>query len=68
MSGDNVRSLADRRQPRTGYAAGVPPFDPTNPAHIEAWNSIFALGRSEIRFREMERRARAERTGFEVVT
>lgn len=67
MSGNNVISLADRRQPRISYAAGVPPFDPTNPAHIEAWNSICALGRSEIRFRELERRERADRIGLEVV-
>lgn len=34
------------------YAPGVVPFDRSNPTHIRAWNTIFALGWSEQRARE----------------
>lgn len=49
------------------YAAGVAPFDPFNPAHVEAWNALFQLGWSEAKFRDKERRERANHTGMEVV-
>ena len=58
MSGDNVIVLADRKRRGPGYAPGTPPFDPSNPAHVEAWNTICALGRSEARFQAMEQRER----------
>ena len=29
------------------YAPGVAPFDRTNPAHVRAWNTLFALGWAE---------------------
>ena len=29
------------------YAPGVTPFDRTNPAHIRAWNAMFAFGRAK---------------------
>jgi hypothetical protein len=29
------------------YAAGVMPFDPTNPGHIKVWNAVHALGWAE---------------------
>lgn len=50
-----------------GYAPGVTPFDASNPMHIHAWNTLFALGWSERRFRDKERRERSERVGMEVV-
>jgi len=28
---------------------GVPPFDPTNPAHVRVWQTIYLLGQSELR-------------------
>lgn len=35
-------------QPRhAGYDPGVVPFDSGNPDHIRAWNSLFAMARSE---------------------
>jgi len=43
-------------RPRPGnpldYAPGVAPFDRSNPAHIGAWNTLFALGWSEQRAAE----------------
>jgi hypothetical protein len=35
------------------YAAGVAPFDRTNPVHIRAWNTLFALGWSEQRWGQL---------------
>jgi hypothetical protein len=29
--------------------ADVPPFDPNNPAHLRAWESMFDLGQWELR-------------------
>jgi hypothetical protein len=49
------------------YAVGVTPFDPFNPAHVEAWNTLFQLGWSEAKFRDKERRERADQAGMEVV-
>ena len=40
------------------FSPGTPPFDRTNPAHVQAWNSMCELGRSELRARE-----RVEREG-----
>lgn len=31
------------------YAPGVVPFDRSNPVHVRAWNTLFALGWSEQR-------------------
>lgn len=28
--------------------ADVPPFDPSNPAHLAAWESMFDFGRAEL--------------------
>lgn len=44
-----------RRSASAGYAPGVVPFDNSNPAHVQAWNVMFQLGCSELRFKEMER-------------
>ncbi len=30
------------------YSPGVAPFDRSNPAHVRAWNTLFALGASEL--------------------
>lgn len=35
------------------YAPGVVPFDRSNPVHIRAWNTLFAIG-----WRENEREGR----------
>lgn len=35
------------RAAKSGYAVGVKPFDPSNPAHINAWNAIHQLGWAE---------------------
>ena len=32
----------------------VPPFDPTNSAHIRAWEAMFDLGRAESRWKERD--------------
>lgn len=48
-----------RRGTNIGYAPGVVPFDSRNPVHVEAWNTLFAIGWSEQRFREKERREHA---------
>ena len=45
---DNVVPLR-RRAVRAGYAPGVTPFDPSNPAHISAWNTLHQLGWAEQR-------------------
>lgn len=41
----NVIALPSR-EPRASMKlrAGVPPFDPTNPAHLRAWESLYAFG------------------------
>lgn len=44
------------------YDPGTVPFDRMNPDHIRVWNTIAALGRSELRFCEMEL-AEREREG-----
>jgi hypothetical protein len=58
MSG--VVSLDDARRRKAAegelrYLPGVKPFDPTNPAHIQAWNTIHQLGWSELRAAERNR-------------
>lgn len=47
----NVLPFARPGQQAVGpaYDPGVPAFDPMNPAHVTAWNTIVALGRSEQR-------------------
>jgi hypothetical protein len=32
--------------PRPRLRADVPPFDPTNPAHLRAWENLFDYGRA----------------------
>lgn len=39
-------------QPLNRLRADVPPFDPTNPAHLRAWETIWDIGRSELRWNE----------------
>ncbi len=41
-----IRSRVPEKEP-LAFAPGVAPFDRSNPAHIKAWNTIFALGWSE---------------------
>lgn len=41
----NVIPFTRRPEPVT-FAPGVIPFDVSNPAHVRAWNSLFAFGRS----------------------
>lgn len=36
-----------RRPEKVGFAPGVVPFDANNPAHVRAWNSMFAFGQAE---------------------
>lgn len=38
--------------PRPRLRADVPAFDPSNPAHLRAWESLFDFGRMEIYSRE----------------
>lgn len=42
-----------RRPESVTFAPGVVPFDASNPAHVRAWNTIFAFGKSE-QFRRNE--------------
>jgi len=42
----NVIPFARRPEPVI-FAPGVVPFDASNPAHVRAWNSLFAFGTSE---------------------
>lgn len=42
----NVVPFTRRPEP-VAFAPGVVPFDACNPAHVRAWNSMFALGRAE---------------------
>lgn len=42
----NVIPFARRPEPVT-FAPGVVPFDASNPAHVRAWNSLFAFGKAE---------------------
>lgn len=39
-------------QPLRRLRPDVPPFDPTNPAHLRAWEAIFDFGRAELRRKE----------------
>ena len=39
-------------QPLRRLRADVPPFDPTNPAHLRAWEAIFDFGRAERKWKE----------------
>ena len=41
-------------QPLPRLRDDVPPFDPTNPAHLRAWEAMFDLGRVELRSKERE--------------
>jgi hypothetical protein len=50
----DVIPIRPRSDEPLAYAPGVTPFDRTNPAHIRAWNTIFALGWSEKRRLERE--------------
>lgn len=59
MSG--VANIADARRRRgeaaqLRYLPGVTPFDPSNPTHIRAWNTIHQLGWSDQRWKEREGR------------
>lgn len=57
MSETETNVVAFRRDHAAlGYAPGVVPFDVGNPAHVQAWNTMFALGWSELRFQEKARR------------
>lgn len=40
--------------PRRRLRADVPPFDPTNPAHIQGWESMWDLGQLELRLQRGE--------------
>lgn len=42
------RKAASNNEPLS-YGPGVVPFDRSNPAHIRAWNTIFALGWAELK-------------------
>ncbi len=42
------RRPAGKEEP-LAFAPGVVPFDRSNPAHVRAWNNIFALGWSELK-------------------
>jgi hypothetical protein len=33
--------------PKPRLRAGVPPFDPTNPAHLRAWEAIWDFAQSD---------------------
>jgi len=60
MSGqDNVVPLMRPSDP-LAYAPGVTPFDRSDPVHIQAWNTLFALGWSERRFAQRERDGRQQ--------
>lgn len=50
----NVVSITLARKPAEplAYAPGVIPFDRTNPVHVRAWNTLFALGWSERKAQE----------------
>lgn len=47
----NVLTFKRPEEP-LAYAPGVVPFDRSNPVHVRAWNTLFALGWSEQRARE----------------
>ena len=32
----------------------VPPFDPTNPVHLRAWEAIFDFGRESLRWKDRD--------------
>ncbi len=42
----NVIPFTRRSEP-VAFAPGVVPFDVSNPAHVHAWNSLFAFGQSQ---------------------
>jgi hypothetical protein len=35
--------------PKPRLRAGVPPFDPTNPAHLRAWEAIWDFAQRELK-------------------
>lgn len=41
-------------QPLPRLRADVPPFDPTNPAHLRAWEAIFDFGQAELRRKDRQ--------------
>jgi len=43
------RAANDNGRDPPPFAPGVVPFDYSNPVHIRAWNTIFALGWAEKR-------------------
>lgn len=46
---DNILAFQPRPRP---LRADVPPFDPGNPAHLRAWETMWDLGRAELRWAE----------------
>lgn len=66
MTMDNILPFRSRAE-RPAFAPGVVPFDRDNPAHVNAWNTLFAMGWAETKFRDKERQERSERVGLEVV-
>lgn len=52
--GNNILQMRGRQSSAEplAYGHGVTPFDRSNPVHIRAWNTLFALGWSEQRSRE----------------
>ena len=58
MADDDLRAKCARDNvvtmvPRARLRSDVPPFDPTNPAHLRAWESVWDFAQAEL--------ARAER-------
>ena len=41
-------------QPLPRLRPDVPTFDPTNPAHLRAWEAIFDFGRAQLSWKERQ--------------
>lgn len=57
----SVSDIAVARQRKANadqlrYLPGVAPFDPANPVHIRAWNTLHQLGWADQRWEEREGR------------
>jgi hypothetical protein len=52
MSNVILFTAASKKAEPLAYAPGVVPFDRSNPVHVRAWNTLFALGWSELKAEE----------------
>jgi hypothetical protein len=54
-SARNNSNVVDFPEQARRLRSDVPPFDPTNPSHIAAWESLWDFGQAELKYGSSER-------------